>query len=327
MQPTNTIKAMNLLSLFTKSYGALQNYGGMPFWVMTPFRRIIRKLANRILPHYLAKPVKHDGTIEKNLIISFTSFPARINDVWMVIESLKRQTVLPEKIILWLSKDQFPNVNDIPDSLKQREDNLFEIRLVDGDIRSHKKYFYAMTEFPDKTFITCDDDVFYPPNMVKNLITAARMYPGCIIANVSSEMTYDENGVLLPYVEWKNNFKPYASRNRVQIGIGGVLYPPNCLSEMVLRKDLFTKLSPMADDLWLSLMARLTHTPVVQSSKNILNLPIEDGSPSLSSVNNGEKNMNDVQICNMRNWLKDESLPDIYDKKYVVENQSNPIKH
>lgn len=256
------------------------------------------------------------------VIVSLTSFPARISKVWMVIECLKRQSVMPEKIILWLSKDQFPNENDIPESLKRREDRLFEVRLVEGDIRSHKKYFYAMTEFPDKAFITCDDDVFYHPDMVKNLITAGRKYPGCIIANVSSEMTYSDSGELLPYVEWKNNIKAYASRNRVQIGIGGVLYPPGCLHKLVLRKELFSKLSPMADDLWLSLMARLNKTPVVQSAKNVLNLPIEDGSPSLSSVNNGEKNMNDVQIANMRRWLKEEMLPDVYNVDFVVEYTS-----
>lgn len=303
---------MNLLYLFTNFYGALNNYEGVPFWVLTPFRRLIRLLANCFLPHYLSKSNCKKVSIEDELIVSFTSFPARINEVWMVVESLKRQSVLPEKIILWLSKKQFPTTEDIPQNLKKCEDSLFEIRMVDEDLRSHKKYYYVMSEFPDKTFITCDDDVFYHPNMIKDLVDASKKYPGCIIANVSSEMSYGSDGELLPYLQWKSNFKPYASINRVQIGIGGVLYPPNCLNEHVLNKQLFLELAPLADDLWLNLMARLNRTPVVQGKKNRLTLPIENGSPSLSSVNNGEKNMNDVQIGKMRNWLEKENLPDVY---------------
>lgn len=312
---------MNILCIFTSAYGFLYSKTHVINIIYSPFRFLLRKSANLFLPYILKKNNKtHIHSIENGVIVSLTSFPARIDKVWMVIECLKRQSVLPGKIILWLSKDQFPTENCIPDSLKRQVDKLFEIRMVDGDIRSHKKYYYVLQEYPVKTFITCDDDVFYHPNTIKNLIYASRKYPNAIIANVSSEMTYSESGELLPYVEWRNNFKPYASHNRVQIGIGGVLYPPGSLHELVLRKDLFIKLSPMADDLWLSLMARLKKTPVVQSKKNILNLPIEDGSPSLSNVNNGEKNMNDVQIGNMRSWLKEEKLPDVYENKYVVEN-------
>ena len=72
----------------------------------------------------------YTGTIENGVIISFTSFPARINDVWKVVESLKNQSILPAKIILWLSKEQFPDGSGIPASLKDREGDIFEIRIV-----------------------------------------------------------------------------------------------------------------------------------------------------------------------------------------------------
>ena len=92
---------MNFLNLFSRLYARLHNYPGVPFWVLTPLRKIVRYGANRILPRYLEKAHTHRGTIENGVIISFTSFPARINDVWKVVESLKNQSILPEKIILW----------------------------------------------------------------------------------------------------------------------------------------------------------------------------------------------------------------------------------
>lgn len=317
---------MNILNVLTDFYGKLHNYPGVPYWVLTPFRKVTRGLANVLLPRYLSHLHEKRRLNGKDIIVSFTSFPARINDVWKVVESLKSQTVIPEKIILWLSKEQFPNDSDIPQSLRNCEDGLFEIRMVDGDIRSHKKYYYVMKEFPNKTFVTCDDDVYYHPKMLERLIRTSKMYPGCICANVTSQMAYSDKGTLLPYLQWERNVKPYSSRNNVQIGIGGVLYPPNTLNERVLNKDLFWILAPMADDLWLSLMARLNNIPVIQTNHNLLPLPVACEAPSLSSVNNGVENMNDHQIHQMREWLQTENLPDVYALSYCVECQRKRLK-
>ena len=311
---------MNLLNVLTKFYGKLHNYPGLPFWFLTPLRRVTRLFANWYLPKYLSKPVVRKGLSGEKMIVSFTSFPARIMDVWKVVESLKRQSLLPEKIILWLSKEQFPTKDDIPDTLWKQIDDLFEIRLVDGDIRSHKKYYYVMREFPNYTFITCDDDIYYDADMIKRLAVAARNYPKCIIANVTSRILFDDEGNVLPYLQWDSRPSPFASADRIQIGIGGVLYPPNCLHKLTLRKDLFLRLAPLADDIWLNTMARLSNTPVVQSSYSPLPLPIENASPSLSSVNNGAENKNDVQIKQIRDYLQAEGFVDVYSNKCHVES-------
>lgn len=308
---------MNLLNFFTKFYGMLRNYG-LPIWVMTPLRRITRVIAYRVLPRYLEKQHKRRLNKKSDIIVSFTSFPARINNVWQVVESLKNQTIRPNKIILWLSKEQFPSRTNIPTKLWDCEDDLFEIRMVDGDIRSHKKYYYVLQEFPERTFVTCDDDIYYHPQMLQKLISASKIFPGCIIANNTAEMKWGSQGQLLSYSEWGRDMKAYSSRNNVQIGIGGVLYPAHCLHDYVTRMDLFTKLAPLADDLWLSLMARLKGTPVVQTPDYVLPLPVESDAPSLSSVNNGES-MNDRQIHQMRVWLQNEGLEDVYSRNCSVE--------
>ena len=302
---------MNALSLFTKLYGVLRNYG-MPFWVMTPLRRSVRSLANWYLPRYLAKPVAPSNLYDNSLIVSLTSFPGRINDVWQVIESLKRQTVKPSKIILWLSLKQFPSKNQIPKSLTKIEDDLFSIRLVDEDFRSHKKYFYSFRDFPDKTIITCDDDVYYDEDMIRRLVDTAKRFPNCIISN------YDNDGALLPYLKWSSDMRPYESDNLLQIGAGGVLYPPGCLHDFVLNSDVFMDVCPLADDIWLNSMARLKGTPVVKSAKNIQLLPVTNDAASLSSVNNGNLNYNDKQIEQLRNYFISNDLVDVYSSKYTV---------
>lgn len=309
---------MNVLNLLTKSYGKLHSYRGVPYWVLTPFRRIIRRVTNVFLPNYLAKIHRQRLNNRCDVIVSLTSFPARINMVWMVVESLKNQTLRPMKIILWLSKEQFPTKQDIPNSLWECEDSLFEVRIVDGDIRSHKKYYYVLQEYPDKSFVTCDDDIYYHSKMLQKLVETGKRYQGCIIANDTAEMKWDGEGNLKSYKDWGRVPKAYSSKNLVQIGIGGVLYPPHCLCNYVTRMDLFTRLAPLADDLWLSLMARLNGTPVIQAPDYALPLPIESNAPTLSSENNGN-NMNDQQIMKMREWLQQEGLEDVYSKKYNIE--------
>src|SRR5699024_11096702 len=80
-------------------------------------RFIVRHLANLVLPFYFrlsslfSNNYKLNTESNSDFIVSFISFPARINKVWLVVESILRQSVKPTKLILWLSKDQFSNLN------------------------------------------------------------------------------------------------------------------------------------------------------------------------------------------------------------------------
>lgn len=301
---------MNRLNIITKCYAQLHDYPGVPNCVVTPLRKLIRGIAHRTLPAYLSKLSGYKGERIEGVIISFTSFPARILDVWQVVKCLKNQSVLPEKIILWLSKDQFPSKDSIPDSLWQEEDDLFEIRMVEGDIRSHKKFYYVMQEFPGKSFVTCDDDIYYHPDMLKHLIDTSKQYPGCVVANTARKITFAEDGSLMPYNKWKPEGKSFSSDDLIQIGVGGVLYPPHCLHELTLRKDLFWSLTPMADDIWLNCMARLNNAPVVKTDLRFIALTIDNDSPSLSSENKGQ-GKNDNQLVALREYLSINEI-DVY---------------
>ena len=104
--------------------------------------------------------------INKNrplLIVSFTSYPARIHAVPQVLESLYAQSMKPDRILLWLAEEQFPKREaDLPPRLiDDIAAGKFELRWCD-DIGSHKKYFYAMLEFPDDIVVIVDDDQLCP---------------------------------------------------------------------------------------------------------------------------------------------------------------------
>lgn len=286
---------MNVLNLFTKTYARLHNYPSVPYWALTPFRKVVRGAANLILPYYLARSYKKGKSIDTGIIVSFTSFPARINNVWQVVECMLRQTRQPSKIILWLSREQFPNFEDIPTSLRVRESELFEIRMVEGDIRSHKKYYYTAKEYPDSLIFLIDDDIYYPTDLLDKVWTAHLKYPDAIISNYAYRIRFSDAGTLpLPYNDWDTIYRSTIGNDIFFGSGGGTLLRPAALYKDLTNLKLFMQLTPQADDVWLNTMAQLEHIPIFVIS-NGLPLPIRITSNVCLSTDNLSGN-NDRQI-------------------------------
>lgn len=292
---------MNILNILSSLYGLLYNRKYMPMRFFSPLRFIFRWLANKILPVYLAKKYisrKHENKLtSERIIVSLTSFPGRINTVWMVIECLMRQTVMPDEIVLYLSKDQFKTKEAIPESLWSRQNELFKIQLVENDYRSHKKYLYAFQEYPDDIVITIDDDIFYPSTMIESLVRQYRKSPNAIICRHAKTILYDSNNNIRPYREWKD-VDDLQERNCVFLTGGGTLFVPNKLYKDVTKIDLALELCPLADDVWLFAMAKLGDL-AIRPITRYLTLPVfSESRESLCSVNVG-CDMNDVQMKNV----------------------------
>lgn len=283
------------------------------------FRLIIRSITQIIMPIYytfnkyeLGKS-KIDQSCNKRLIVSMTSFPARINNVWQVIESLIHQVRQPDIILLYLSKEQFPNTfMDLPAKLIKLQQRGLKIEFVEGDIRSHKKYHYAFKEFYNDLVITVDDDIYYHPYTIDVLYNEYIKYPSRIIANNTAVIKYRDK-VLLPYLAWDSHYvESEKSGNLLQIGIGGVLYDPSLLFADVFDIDLAIHLCPLADDIWLNAMARLNKVQIHQTSLSLLYLPVYNiKDETLNSINNGQ-GMNDKQIQKTRNHYLEHIGFDVY---------------
>ena len=279
-------------------------------------RLIVRVITQITMPLYYIfykcdlRQINMEHGDEKRVIVSITSFPARINNVWQVIESLIHQDRQPDIILLYLSKVQFPNTyGDLPAKLIKLQQRGLQIIFVDGDIRSHKKYYYAFKEYYNDLVITVDDDVYYHPHTIDVLYKEYIKHPRNIIANNTTVIRYKDN-VLLPYLTWGGECSD--SENLLQIGIGGVLYDPSLLFDDVFNIDLAIQLCPLADDIWLNVMARLKKTPVHHTPLSLIYLPIYNKKDvKLNSINNGQ-GMNDKQIQNIRNYYLDHIGFDVY---------------
>lgn len=237
-------------------------------------------------------------TVESNgLILSLTSFPGRINSTYIVIETLLRQTLHPEKIILWLANSQFKSEETLPEKLIELKKRGLIIKFCD-DLGPHKKYYYAMKNYPSYTIITVDDDTFYPENLVENLVSLNNKYPNTVCCNLAHLITVN-NGYVQPYENWGSDADGFSGPSDllVPIGCGGVLYPPFSLNINVFDQSQISDLCPSADDLWLKSMASINGVMAVKTSPisiayaNIISTQRQ----RLSSVNADQK-MNDFQL-------------------------------
>ncbi len=265
---------------------------------------IINLVANIVLPIYFrlsARNIKYQ--LNKNerdnkpkIIVSITSFPARIDRLWLVIECMFRQTFKPDRIILYLTESQVGCVNELPDSLLKLRHRGLEIVLCPDNIRSHTKYYYAMKQNPNDVIITIDDDMFYKTDFIESLVNTHKMHPDKIIANWVKEITSESEF----YADWRDVYKLKKLKNFILLGVGGVLYPPKCMYKDIFEVNLIQELSLTADDVWLSAMAMLNKTEIVSTDYKMNHL-------SVSFINNEtllseNRSANQVQINNINEF-------------------------
>lgn len=232
------------------------------------------------------------------VIVSLTSIPSRLDSLHLVIKSLYNQTVLPKKIILWLNESLKESV---PKSLDQLQSDIFQIKFSHLTC-SHKKLIHSLKEQSSEVILTCDDDLIYDKGFLKNIYEEHLIYPNEIIANRTVQIKINKLGEYLAYKEWRKKEKLINDKIFLGIGAWGILYPPNCMSEIVFNEELFLKLTPKADDLWFKGMSLLKGTLTRQSNK-ITKEPIPIiGSQKVSlKKENVDNNKNDLQWKKLSN--------------------------
>lgn len=235
--------------------------------------RVLKRVLDRIVPPYFFKTMDQFPSglnpipREKKVIVSLTSFPARVEDLWIVIECLFRQTYPADKIILWLAKPQFEGI-DLPESLLNQQKRGLEIRFVDEDLRSHKKYLYVFEENPDDYIVTVDDDLYCDEKYLENVIHLKEQNPEAVATNRAHEIKFDLDGNILPYRNWKHNStQSIPSFYLVQTGGCGTLYTKDDLDKSYNSVELIKAHIPYADDLWMKTQTLLAGKKVVTNDR------------------------------------------------------------
>lgn len=192
---------------------------------------------------------------DRNVIISLTTFDKRIDDVYLCIESLLQQSLRPNRIVLWLSDEEFPD-HAVPASLQRQMPRGLEVRFCPRDIGPYKKIIPSLAAFPESLIVTVDDDVMYPVDMLDKLYRTHLANPKVVVANRAHLVAFDGGGGVAGYKDWQAGTTESGPSARVfPVGVGGVLYFPGCFDPEVMNEEAFMRLAPGADDVWLKAMA------------------------------------------------------------------------
>ncbi len=239
-----------MIRFFYEAAGNLKRKG-KPYWSLV--YKLGKLLLNLLYP--ISQRFRRAAGTDENgrIIVSLTSFPDRIGTVWITIASLFNQTRRPYRVILWLAGEQFPD-RSIPKSLSRLRKRGLEIRFCEDDLKPHKKYFYAVQEYPEYFVVTADDDVLYPENFLEELWKGCEKYPGAVVCSWSHQIGFSGQGEFEPYNSWGDEPAPMPQYRTLAVGCNGILYPPGSIPKDALDKEKIRENALYTDDLWLKCM-------------------------------------------------------------------------
>ena len=106
-----------------------------PYWKL--LYKVNKLILNLLYPITQKRNCKAGISEDGPVIVSLTTYPGRIDQVWKTISSLLNQTLKPKRVILWLAKEQFP-AGKLPESVQRLTTRGLEICYCE-DLKSHKK--------------------------------------------------------------------------------------------------------------------------------------------------------------------------------------------
>lgn len=244
--------------------------------------------------------------LKRRLVVSLTSYPGRIHSMAPVLESLYNQERKADEILLWLAEEEFPEREaSLPEYLTALADQKkLTIRWCDN-LKPHKKYFYAIQEYPEDIIVTVDDDLLYSPKLLSSLYRSYLQHPKAVSAARVHLMMFSADGKILPYNTWIRETDCCLYTPSMQLfatGGAGTLYPPHLFRKEFFDKEAIAENSPLADDLWLKAMEVISGVPVVAARRREALVYLPDTQTDALKVVNDEQQQNDVQLSNIIRW-------------------------
>jgi hypothetical protein len=212
--------------------------------------------------------------------VSMTTYGARIDSVFLALETIGRGAIRPGRLVLWI--DDPVRFSKLPVSLRRLQKRGLEIELCEN-FGPHTKYYPYVEAHNDFTepLVTADDDVLYPTNWLSGLIDAYENDDQVISCYCARTLRVDGQR-LAPYVTWPLCSSTQPSLRNFVTGVSGVIYPPPFLAHLKAAGREFVDVCPKADDVWLHVNAVRLRYRVRQIKDVALTFQVVPGTQELA---------------------------------------------
>lgn len=181
-------------------------------------------------------------------IVSLTTWHRRLDVLPLTLLTLVNQTVRPNKIIIWITSEDYALL-DPATELKFGGAGV-EFAICEN-FGPHKKWLFTRALTGDPRIVLADDDIFYPPYWLENLMRQAG--ETVCTAHRCHRILVDEKGEVRPYSTWLKSIRQYGrtSHSFLATNGAGVVFRPSWIPADFYNVKLIRNLCPTADDIWL----------------------------------------------------------------------------
>lgn len=188
------------------------------------------------------------------IVASFTTWTKRHNIAAKMLEHFKNQTKKPDKIICWLSSDEYKGEN-IPTCLQKFvNDGYLEIMWVKENTKAFKRY-ETFKYYNNCYVVLLDDDVYYDNDYVERVYNAAK-------STKSITCYFTRTIEYINCVRKTISFCKYPTiKNDLYDGV--TCYPPNTFPLEIFNYMKEREIvSPYCDDSWIKAFTIKNNLPI-----------------------------------------------------------------
>lgn len=224
--------------------------------------------------------------------VNLTTTAARQDICMHAVLSLINQSLQPDVVRLWISKDPYlrdSGISDVPQWVSELNtiNHIIEVRWVDNT-GPYRKLLPALSSArPGDLIVTADDDIVYGRDWLKELVGMANKYPGELVAARVRCKVRNIFGVKASYIAWPIiGVDKAISADYVITHGGGAVYSADIIRSDLVKDDGYMSVCPTADDLWYSRIVQESKVPVRVCVKALSQLYFIEHNDGLDNYNN-----------------------------------------
>ncbi|QGX92325.1 glycosyltransferase family 2 protein [Tatumella sp. TA1] len=217
------------------------------------------------------------------IIVNLTTTSNRLHLCSATVFSLIQQSLLPEKIIIWVSESGYLSdegvlsipewVNFLNGFLKYKE-HVIEVRYT-TNTGPYRKIIPALRTFAkDDILVYADDDVIYGEEWLKKIITRFQINNGEFI--VAPRVRLIKKNIL--NINKSYNAYPICFSDSlleyqyIITGVGGCALSISHVDNVFISMDDYLDVAPTTDDLWISKIIQLSGSKLLVCPEAIIDV-------------------------------------------------------